>query len=73
MQDKLIGYLLGALEVDETTHIEHVLRAESEARRQLEVLRMGLAPLEGDCKHVAAPSGLAARTCQRIRDVHERP
>lgn len=75
MQDKLIGYLLGALEVEETTCVEDVLQANTEARRQLEVLRIGLVPFDGDREDVDAPARLAIRTCQRIRevrDVHDR-
>ena len=71
MQDKLIGYLLGALEVEETTSVEGVLDVDLEARRQLEILRSGLVPFSGDCKHVEAPGGLATRTCQRIREVRD--
>lgn len=68
MQDKLIGYLLGALEVEEASQVEQLLAADEELRRQLEVLRLGLAPLAGDREHVDAPAQLAMRTCQRVRD-----
>jgi anti-sigma-K factor RskA len=71
MQDKIIGYLLGALEVEETTYVEEVLKTDTEARRQLEVLRIGLVPFEGDREHVEAPARLAIRTCQRIREVRD--
>ena len=69
MQYKLIEYLLGALEVEEIAYIEKMLQADAEARRQLEVLRIGLVPMEGDRQHVDAPAGLAVRTCQRIREL----
>jgi anti-sigma-K factor RskA len=70
MHDKLIGYLLGALEAEETIDVEQVLRVDGEARRQLDVLRMSLAPLEADRKYVEAPRRLSIVTCQRIREAH---
>ncbi len=69
MQDKLIGYLLGALEAEETTYVEQALQADEETRRQLEVLRSGMAPLEADRGHIDAPANLAIRTCQQIQEV----
>ena len=75
MHDKLIGYMLGALEVEETIYVEQILDVDSEARRQFEVLQTGLAPLQADRKHVEAPARLAVRTCQRIwelRDLQDR-
>jgi hypothetical protein len=66
MHAKLIGYLLGALEVEETAYLEEALEADAEARGQLELLRLGLIPLEGDRRQVEAPVGLATGTCQQI-------
>jgi anti-sigma-K factor RskA len=71
MHDKLIGYLLGALQVEETVYVEQILDVDAEVRRQFEILQMGLAPLEADRKHVEAPARLAVRTCQRIREVRD--
>ena len=73
MHDKLIGYLVGALDLDEITYVEHLLAVDAEARRQLEVLRIALVPLEGDRQHVEAPAELAMRTCQRIHQVRNVP
>lgn len=70
MHDKLIGYLLGALEVGEATHVEQLLAADTDVRQQLEILRMGLVPFDGDREDVEAPAGLAVRTCQQIRQIH---
>ena len=55
MHDKLVGYLLGALDREEVTRLERILESDSEARRQLEILRTGMAPLECDRDHVDAP------------------
>jgi len=66
MHDKLIGYLLGALEVEEVTHVEQLLEAD-DVRQQLELLRRSLAPLEADRSAAEVPPQLAIRTCQRIR------
>jgi hypothetical protein len=68
MQDKLLGYLLGTLEIEETLLVEQSLVEDSEARSQLEVLRLALIPLESARCDVDAPVGLALRTCQRIRE-----
>jgi anti-sigma-K factor RskA len=70
MHDKLIGYLLDALEADEVQAIEQMLQTDAEARQQLEILRLGLAPLHGDSQDEAPPAGLAVRTCERIRGLH---
>ena len=73
MQDKLIGYLLGALENDEVTHVEQLLQTSPEARKQLEALRLSIAMLEADRQHVQTPTELVTRTCQRIRQLRNPP
>jgi anti-sigma-K factor RskA len=69
MQVELIGYLMGALEVEELRQVEQLLLAEAEARQQLEILRRSFAPLEADREQADAPRGLAIRTCQRIHEL----
>ena len=69
MQDQLIGYLIGALEVQEMTLVEQTLSADAEARRQLEILRVALSPLATADDGCQPPPGLALRTCQRLREV----
>ena len=69
MQEKLVEYLLGALEVEEVSLVQQALQWDVEVSRQLDILRLGLAPLEGDRDHVEPPPGLAMRTCERIRAV----
>lgn len=71
MHDKLIGYLLGALEAEETTYVEQILQVDTEACRQLKVWQISLAPLEPDRQHIEAPARLAVRTCQRIRQARQ--
>ncbi|MBI1902500.1 MAG: hypothetical protein HYS13_15475 [Planctomycetia bacterium] len=68
MQDKLLGYLLGALEGEETAFVEQALTSDGETRRQLDVWRLALVPLQSLPRQVDAPAGLTRRTCQRIRD-----
>lgn len=63
----LIGYLLGALEADEVERVEQMLQ-DLESRRQLEILRLSLVPLEADRFDVEVPAQLAIRTCQRIHN-----
>ena len=68
MQGKLLGYLLGALDGEETAFVEQALRSDGETRRELEVWRLALLPLQSPPKQVDAPAGLARRTCQRVRN-----
>jgi anti-sigma-K factor RskA len=69
MQDKLLGYLLGALEAEEIAVVEKTIASQRELHGQLDQLRLVLAPLEPLRQEVDAPSGLAVRTCQRIREI----
>lgn len=71
MHESLIGYLLNALDVEQTLEVQRILDVDSEARRRLGVLRTGLAPLEGDRNDSEAPSRLSVRTCLRIRALHD--
>jgi anti-sigma-K factor RskA len=69
MQEQLIGYLIGALPVEEMTLVEQTLSADAESRQQLEILRLALAPLETAHLRGEAPPGLALRTCLRLREL----
>jgi len=69
MQDNLVGYLLDALNVEETTLVERLLATDDKVLVQLETLRLALAPLETDREQVDAPQGLAARTCRKVREL----
>jgi hypothetical protein len=67
MHHELIGYLFGALGREELTRVQEHLAVQPDARRQLEILRRGLEPLEADSGHLDPPKGLAIRTCQLVR------
>lgn len=64
MREQLVGYVLGALDDDERRDVEAVLAAERGAalRRDLERVRLAVAPLAHDRAIETAPAGLAART-----------
>ncbi len=66
MQSELLGYLLEALEPHEHKQVEDELKVNNQLRDDLEVLRRGLACLEGDGGHYDAPAGLAHRTINLI-------
>ena len=70
MHEMLLGYLLGALDVDEHLQVEEMLWDSENVREQFEILRRGLEPLERDIPdELQVPSKLAARTCRLIRDM----
>ncbi len=68
MDDHLLGYLLNALEPDETRHVSRYLQERPEARTRLDQLRRALAPLEADRHAIEPPAGLADRTLTFIHD-----
>ena len=67
MKDRLIGYLLDALDAEETIHVEQALEDDVEIRRQLDLLRISLEPIEGDRTSLRTPDLLAIRTCEHVR------
>ena len=69
MQAKLLGYLLNALEEEETRFVEEMLAANEDARRQLEILRGALTPLGGDPTPEEPPHDLGIRTCMWLREL----
>lgn len=72
MRENLVGYLLGALEEDEKDELEAALfRVDhrrsttfdpADLRRELDLLRLALRPLEHDADAITPPMGLASRT-----------
>jgi len=66
MRDLLLGYLLDALEPDEKRELERRLSTDPELRRDLELLRRSLEPLDGTSSLIDPPAGLARRTCDWI-------
>ncbi|MBW3597448.1 MAG: hypothetical protein KY475_09260 [Planctomycetes bacterium] len=61
-----LGYLCGALEVEETTRFEETVNSDGEIRRQLEIHRRAFVPLTGDCEDCSPPESLAARVCEML-------
>ena len=70
MHEQLLGYLLCALEPDEHEQVERWLQEFDGARKEMELLKRGLEPLELDEREqLESPPELAVRTCQLIRQV----
>lgn len=79
MQDDLIGYLLGALDAEDTSRVKHALddeaagasetgnAADKPLNHRLQVLRAAFRPLEADSTPEPAPAGLGNRTLQFVR------
>jgi anti-sigma-K factor RskA len=66
MNANYVGYLLKALEEDERLAVERGLAAAPSARRELELLRQALEPLEADAAPPEPPADLWERTLARI-------
>jgi hypothetical protein len=66
MEQNLIGYLLDALDPATQREVEAYLRDRPEARKELEVLRQALQPLDADRDTIEPPLQLAERTLARI-------
>lgn len=66
MRDLLLGYLLDALEPEEKRELERRLSIDPDLRRDLELLRRSLEPLDGSSSLIDPPAGLAGRTCDWI-------
>ena len=71
MQAELLGYILNALEEEESRCVEEMLAANEVARRQLELLRLALLPLGSNQRQDEPPQDLAARTCQLVRQMRQ--
>ncbi|RLS78438.1 MAG: hypothetical protein DWI03_04080 [Planctomycetota bacterium] len=68
-EEELVGYLLEALDDAESRRVETALVDPDQGpglRRQLEILRRAIRPLERDRRPAPAPAGLAARTLQFV-------
>ncbi len=68
MHEDLLGYLLGALEPDETARIEAAIRKDPELRRQLDQVQRSLEPLAGGDLDAAEPPpiDLVSRTLDAL-------
>jgi hypothetical protein len=67
MDDRLIGYICGALEVEEITLFEQC--CDDQMRMQIEIVRLAFVPLDGDCEDCDPPDGLARRCCEKLREL----
>ncbi|HTQ38369.1 MAG TPA: hypothetical protein VMJ32_05045 [Pirellulales bacterium] len=66
IREHLIGYLIGAAEPEECSLVEQQLAQDESARRELELLRSSLHPLDSDSAHEEPPAGLAQRCCDYV-------
>lgn len=65
MREQLVGYLLGSLEDEESRALEAALADPGQGtslRRDLQLLKRALAPLDRDRASLPPPAGLAGRT-----------
>src|SRR5947209_20091652 len=68
MDDKLVGYLLRALDPPDLLEVEAHLRTHPEARSRLARLERALAPLAADDQPPAPPPGLVLGTLARVAE-----
>jgi hypothetical protein len=64
LQERLLGYLLGALDDAERQQVEESLKKDPHMRWELSRAERSLEPLAGTRVDDAPPPGLAARTCR---------
>src|SRR5262245_50728242 len=67
MNEHLLDYLLDRLDEPVRRQVEARLQVDTEARRQLELLRQALAPLAAD-EEIVPPPHLSARTIARVAE-----
>jgi hypothetical protein len=63
MQDNLVGYLVGALDEDETAQLEARLQSDPALQARLQLAAQSLRPLMEDVDEIEPPSDLVAKTC----------
>jgi prepilin-type processing-associated H-X9-DG protein len=66
MREKLLGYLLGALDGPEQEEVRRELDRDPQLQRDLQRLEANLAPLEHQRWQYDPPEGLAEETCQLV-------
>jgi anti-sigma-K factor RskA len=65
MNDQLVGYLIGALEIDDSRQVDQNLVECEETRRKLEIFRLALFPLEA-IEHADPPApSIGAKTSKQ--------
>ena len=65
-RERLIGYLLGALEPRESAKVDAEMRNHEDLRRDLAVLCREISPINEMADHYEPPVGLATRTCHNL-------
>lgn len=72
MEDKLVEFLLGDLDPDESAQVERCMQSSPELAARLAALRAMFGLLAADCDD-EPPEGLATRTCQMVRGLVAKP
>jgi len=72
VQERLLGYVLGALDDAERQQVDEALQNDPQLRRELSRAKQSLKLLEGTRADYAPPPGLALRTCRLVAE-HPRP
>jgi hypothetical protein len=67
LDDRLVGYLLKALDADEQRQVEQAI-VDPEVRRRLQLLEQALAPLEADREQPEPAPGLRYRVLAQIAE-----
>jgi hypothetical protein len=68
LEENLVGYLLKALDPEETRQVERALQDDPETRRRLELLERALQPLAADREHLHPPADLRYRVLARVAE-----
>ncbi len=68
MDDRLLGFLLGALDESETRDVERLLAENAEARDRLTALKRVIEPLSADGEIESPPKRLAERTLAKVAE-----
>ena len=68
LEENLIGYLLKALDPEETRQVERAFQDDPETRRRLELLERALQPLAADREHLHPPADLRYRVLARVAE-----
>jgi hypothetical protein len=65
-EENLLGYLIRANEEHEQEELAEQIRCDAQLRQDCKLLQSGLALPAADEEHLAPPSLLAARTCEKL-------
>lgn len=68
MRQRLLCFLLGALEEDELERVKHEIRDNQQFEDSLTHMRKAVDPLDDDRQSHAPPEGLAQETCEHVAD-----